>query len=549
MGKTHSRWRLVFCCAGCAVLGAALGLGAARLFPPSPETGGGRAHRAGRAAGAAVPETAQNGRAGGGAQKSGPLENIAAGELRARIGAWLAAGAPGGDARDAALECLAEWARRDARAALKFVHAAAVFPGRNEALAVPLAAIGRADMAAAIAWLRANLPEHERGEVAQDVIAFLADEAPLAAVALVLADGVPVESPYIGRVLRALVRVSPAEAVAVFGQLPEEGRAEVASDFAGAWLQTDPAAALAWCAQNRDAVFTERLRGELCRDLLDASSPHAEALLDRLQMSTPEQMGRWVWDKYCQRFPEKALARLQAAPDGVSADSARFLAAALFSSGNPDEAFGVMKIFTPAGEIGGQLYDSWSEWARSDHKAAEAWLEKLPDGKLRAQVRDQDTATTNPVEFLKTAGAGADAEAARRAIWNSDFGDQNHCEAVLDWLGRNPGGITPAVVERLAFGNAPPAALLATVEQMPAGAPRDAALAAAASGWLGNGDTALAAELLPSIAAAGARDALRFQIYREMQRRDPAAAAGWLAAQPLPPEVRASWEAIAKDRE
>jgi hypothetical protein len=34
-----------------------------------------------------------------------------------------------------------------------------------------------------------------------------------------------------------------------------------------------------------------------------------------------------------------------------------------------------------------------------------------------------------------------------------------------------------------------------------------------------------------------------------MRRRDPAAAAGWLAAQPLPPEVRASWEAIAKGRD
>lgn len=548
----NSRHRLAFSCLGSAVLGVALGFGAARLFP-SGNGGGVRAHRAGRAAGTVA---APDGQAGGGAQKSDALEikNIATGALRARIEAWLAAGAPSGDARDAALECLREWARRDVWAAVNFVHEAAVFPGRNEALAVPLAEAGRADMAAVVAWLRANLPERARGAVAQDVIAFLADEEPRAAAALALADGVPVGQFYLDQVLKALVRVSPAEALALFGRMSEGGRAHVVSDFVGAWLQTDAAAALAWCAQHRDAAFAEGLRRRLCANLLDANSPHAEALLDSLQLSTPEQMGRWVWDKYCRRFPEKALARLQAAAAsgeavGADANSTRFLASSLFASGNPDEAFGVMKIFTPAEEMGGQLYDSWREWARSDRKAAEAWLEKLPDAKLRAQVRDRDAAETDPVAFLKTAASGADPEAVRQAIQYCTYSGPSNREAVLDWLGRNPGSITPDAVVMLARLDAPPAALLAVIEQMPAGTTRDAALHAAARGWLGEGDTALAEEVLPSIGDAGARDALRFQIYRDIRQRDPAAAAAWLAAQPLSPEVRASWEVIAKGRD
>jgi hypothetical protein len=545
----NSRCRLVLSCLGCVVLGGALGFGMARLFPPENGDGGGRAYRDGRTAGATGTNAAQNGQTGAAAQKNNPLENTATDKLRSRLETWLAAGAPDGSAREAALECLAEWARRDAQAALQFVHDAPAFPGRNEACALPLACIGREDMPAAIAWLRANLPEYDWAYVAQDVIAHLAHDAPQQAAELALADGIAAGPHYFGEIIKSLMRTSPDEALALFERLPESGKNRAAVDFVSAWLQTDPASALAWCERHRDAPFAELLKRGLLRDLMGTSSPHLEAMLDRLRL-TPRQMD-WDWGNYCQRFPDKALARLQALPDEISSASAGPLAKALLSTGSPDEALEVLKLCLPPGEVGPALYDSWNIWARSDRKAAEAWLETVPDAEIRGQLRNRARAEDNPVEFLQTAGADADPEAVYQAGANIAIYKENADMGVwLDFLGRNPGyfqdGRVRHMVGWLVMNGVEPPAMLAVIEQIPPGLARDRALASAAAAWAGKGDTSLAASLASAIDDPDTRAAQLFGVYGEMRRRDPAAASGWLAAQPLPPEVRASWEAIAK---
>ncbi len=215
-----------------------------------------------------------------GARGPGPTEKPAAAltveEAKRKLAAWVAAGCPQSE-RKQALDWLEVWSAAEPQAALAFVFTAPRFPGRNGVLAIPLSDLCRRDAKAVIAWLHANIPEQERGRIAEMVIQRIHKEAPREALALAEAEQTPVGGRTYGLLLGTMIRDNPTEALAAFGRLTDGARGMTAAAIANSWVETDPAAALRWIESLRNQPGERNAQGGVMAALLKKDPTQALA--------------------------------------------------------------------------------------------------------------------------------------------------------------------------------------------------------------------------------------------------------------------------------
>jgi hypothetical protein len=166
---------------------------------------------------------------------------------------WVAAGSPNEDTRQA-MKMVQQWAAEDAPAVLAFIQDAPRFPDRLDALAFPLAVIGRGDPAFVIAWIQSNLAPEEQGEATANVIWQLDDVAPASALEIALAPGSPAEGRHCARLIGLLADKEPDRALAYFERLPQQTRQSAAETLASALFQVDPEAAVRWCESQKGSA-------------------------------------------------------------------------------------------------------------------------------------------------------------------------------------------------------------------------------------------------------------------------------------------------------
>ena len=122
--------------------------------------------------------------------------------------------------------------------------------------------------------------------------------------------------------------------------------------------------------------------------------------------------------------------------------------------------------------------------------------------------------------------------------------------AVAGWLEANPGLASPEqamqVVRTYLSQNEVEASTWLT--KLPPGATRDAAVSTAAMYWADQNEPSLATEVALSIQDSEKRAQALFGVYRMMRYTDTAAADNWLASQEMSPDIKQSWQALAKER-
>jgi len=549
-----NNFRVLFICACCVFGGAALGVVVDRALG-----GGGRAN--------AVLTNAKPKDVGARASNNGVAKigsdaknfpdlaglNTAA-QWQEYIERWLAAGSPEKNQPNVG-ECLRRWSEADAEGVLAFVHGAKQFPRRNEAYALPLAVIGRENVQRVIGWLQQNLPEKDRGNVAEMTIAEMEDKHPLEAWTLAMADNIPVRLPYVRGILMSMLKTNPAEALRVMDSMPDERKADVAQSFAAAWAGMDSQAALAWCVAQKEKSFANDVAWAMLYYFSDKKPSEFCAAVERLGV-TPDSTNYYILlNNLARNDPLVALEVLQKMPKEQMQRYGDSVVRALFQT-DADQAVAAAQVLFPEGEREKQIFESYQEWARSDRKAAEEWLAREADSGLREQIKMGQLATNDPAAFLASIGPATDLSGAFMSRCLDDAlirsGFEQSGEA-LRWLLANPDQITNARLSTLSRHSRESTvpAMIENIPNIPEGKSRDTLIGFTAEQSIRERNWDTAADLLPLVADSAGQDKLRYKIFSGMMsnpsERD--AAREWLATQPLSDEVRASWETLAAPTE
>ena len=466
-------------------------------------------------------------------------------EAKRKLADWLAAGAPE-DGSAEVITCLEVWSTSDPQAALAFIASAPRFPRRNFALAIPLAAIGRRDPNQIVAWLRANLPESERGNVAEVVIRRIYRENPREALVLAEADQTPVGRHAFGRIFQELARIAPAEAVAAFNRLSDGGREATAHAFASAWLESDPAAALRWVDSLSGEPGESGARNAVITNLLGTNID--EALVRMRQWNLPEDTINGLLRMAARQHPEALLGRLDSLPPNQRAAVIGVVLRERLSS-DPEQMVAIARASLPSDQAATLISDSWQRWIAEDRPAAEAWAATVRDSSLRPGLelaKLRDTARTDPNLFLSSVANYPGAFETEKSLILDALAQLNS-DVAGDWIARHPGVVDPDFVAATAAGffewNRDEALVWAHL--LPPGETQNRALASIAQRWTASGDPAQAAATLAAITDPRVQTGTRFQVFSTLYRKDRAAAVQWLAAQPVTPEIRSNWETLA----
>ncbi len=468
----------------------------------------------------------------------------AAGEDRARIESWLAAGCPMRDWSEI-VQLLNHWSDTDPWAAVAFVHGAPRFPERTNALCIPLAAAGRDAPEAVAAWLRDRVPLAARKELATQIVGSLCDQHPAAALALVRAEGIAVEPHTFTYIVGNLVQQDPPAALALFAALPATERVTSAELIASFWSARDPQAAVAWCEHQRGEPHADlAARGVLLALANRDAALAADALL-RLQPGA-ETIGYTV-NALTYNDATVALRLAEQLASEARAAAVRALAESALGTA-PERIAALAHTALPPADFEPLMVSAWANWRRSDPTAAEAWAERLGDSPTRAAVlraKLEEVANNEPDLLLASIDAVPAGELERTSIQSAL--NSLPVATAARWIAERPDLVEPAFAATTAAGyfEADRETATAWALTLPAGTARDHALAATARAWSENGDAAQATATVAAIAEPALRTAARFRVFRSLYERDSAGARTWLAAQPLAPEVRANWEDLA----
>lgn len=493
-------------------------------------------------------------------------------EWRAYLEKWVAADYPNGNS-GAARECFERWSKNDPDGALEFIRGAPDFPDRNMACAKPLAQIGRTAASRIVEWLWENLAKADRDKVADEVIFDLCYRKPYAgrqAAELALAGGISARPVSFGYVMEALARSNVADALEVFAKVPDSARDDAARYLISAWKKKDFDAAVDWCATQHGTPHEKTIMREMLDDCARDRPAEMPALVARLGVDLGDSNYSYAIDRVFSDDPLAAFELLKMMPPEKRGNHAWELVGALLKT-DPDQAVAVAQLLLPADRQADVLYRNWLDWARSDRQSAEAWLDALPDAVLRAQLKTMNMSETEPLAFLSLVDSSAAGTFSDRQIATALYSlgsDYAHSglDAAKRWLLAHPEQINK---DTLACGikASTPDFTLAEIGTLPEGQARDLVLASMEDRWLWARDWEQLSEAIPLYENAAKQDALRFQVFAKMyldggkeSGKDVGkdgtqnggkgsareAASQWLATQPLPDEVRESWEALAK---
>jgi hypothetical protein len=319
-------------------------------------------------------------------------------EAKHQLADWVAAGAPE-DGGAEVFTCLETWSTSDPQAALAFIASAPRFPRRNFAFTIPLSAIGRRDPNQVIAWLHANLPEQERGNVAEGVIRRICQENPREALVLAEADQTPVDRYTFGRIFRQLARTAPLEAVAAFNRLSDGGREATAQSIASVWAANDPAAALRWVDSLGGKPGESGARNAVISQLLGTDID--QALVCMRQWNLPEDEASVLIRMAANDNPEAMLSRLDALSPSQRT-SVLGIALRQRLASDPEQMVALTRASLPSDQAASLIGESWGHWLAEDRPAAEAWASTVQDSSIRSSIelaKLRDTANTDPSLF------------------------------------------------------------------------------------------------------------------------------------------------------
>lgn len=454
--------------------------------------------------------------------------------------------------RKEALEILADWSAADPKAALRFVLDAKRFPGRNEALAYPLAELCRHDAAPVIAWLMKNQPMEERGAIATTILRLLQSKHPVQAWELAKAQDMPIEGSVYLDTFSTFAKLYPQEALKSFPTLTTTEQAHTASFLAAALYASDPAAAYAWCESQRSTPNGSAATAGLLHAIVAADDPAAAAaLVKRFPMSADLHLFQFFAE-----FPTLTPQMIEALLPGIPAEVRGRTITNWASDAlerDPSNTIKAVKALVSSSDQLGTLSRGFSSWLDSDRNSAMAWLDTLNDPALAAGLRKlttKSTATTDPKGFLaQMDGLGTpgpeNADDINRALIRMANEDPM---AGADWIRRHPGQGSDYVVNRVLseYLGTDATAAASLISTLPTGPIQDNALALAAGYWTNKNDLPAATRSMDAISDPSQRMATMFSIFAKVSGKDSAAALRWAEAQGLSEETRITWLAIAK---
>ena len=484
-------------------------------------------------------------------------------QWRGFIERWMAAGCPTDKLPDVR-KCLGQWARVDVMGALEFVHGAARFPERRDAYALVLSVLCETDVSRAIEWMRQNLPAHARTreDVAGLVVDSLREKFPRQAAELMLASDVVGASSYrYGYVVTALMRQNPADALAFFERIPQGEKQASVSHMLEAWVATNPAAALNWCASQRGTPLEKQSLDALLDAFAKNKPSELPALVERFGVDVSGYSYHYMIENVIRSDPSAGLELLKKLPADKIEEHMPQLMSELFKA-DPDKALEAAAQFLPASDQAGFLLTQWEKWRQSDRKAANEWLAALPDETLRGQMQTLQSLNADPSAYLASvapvapAGAGAGADAGARDAFSEECVSRalgylaftKGSDEAMRWLLAHPEQITERRFALAADNNAPSMTLEA-IDAIPVESARGVVLEHMTDSWISTGNWEQAAAAISRFQDTERQEQLRFAIFSGMMNRaetDDAkqTARQWLAAQPLPETVCASWKLL-----
>jgi hypothetical protein len=527
------------------VCGAVVALGVSALvFKPAPESPGAWKPAVNASGGPA-------GITGGHAEKESGQASME--DQIATLKRWLERG--GAEVLQGEMyDSLGEWSERDPRAALAWVNGAKRFPQRLHALAIPLAKLATENPAETGAWIRQNVGPQDWARVAELVFGRIAQDNPREALTLAFSFPAKDLPNSVGGALGALITEAPQEALGYFARLSGEKRIGSAGEMMAAWARKDPAAALAWgqgqpellaVGSVRSAFFFEmiRTRPDMCVEFIRQFPSPDQASDDSYMLS--ELIGA---------SPEHGLSALTLVDKKTAQEALTSWTARHFETA-PERAVDLVRRWVPEEKRSTVFREGFVAWLNSDERSAQSWLATVAEPELRTALqagllnwqieRDPQAA----LALLKSPQATTPEmqEVVSRAvgIWT-----ERDVTTVAGWLQANPGLASPEqaihVVRTYLEQNEVEASTWLT--KLPPGETRDAAVGTAAVYWADQNEPSLATEVALSIQNSEMRTQALYNVYRMFRYTDSAAAENWLASQEMSPDIKQSWQALAKER-
>jgi hypothetical protein len=449
--------------------------------------------------------------------------------------------------REEVLKMLEEWSEADAQTALAFVTNVPRFPGRNEAYAIPLAALCCRELKTALSWIYGNVAgKSERAQIADMIVRRIQDKAPAAGLEFAEAPNIPVDTESFGHMIGVLVRTQPQLALQHFERLSPSGKEIAIEPMLSLWAQTNPESAISWF-KGQEGKSTEALVS-LIESCVKNGPYRLGNLVQRLGLSGAEA------DVVLVRLSHKNVYDDVNEFDVFSAKAKQEAAESLAARGletDPNQILRFVKTSVPPENQSEVIFNGWINWFDSDSKAALDWLRQQPDLQLANELTrrlTQRELARDPLKALAALPTVADPEQRKRNATDALGRLANgKPEAAVAWLSQNQ--TTPVGVEvygELAsnFLRRDEAAAMNWIAKLDNGEAKDSALRAAAYYW-SEKEVEFATTSMATIEDSEKRQACMFDLYRQLSRKDSTTAEQWLEKQGLSAEVRESWKALA----
>lgn len=443
-------------------------------------------------------------------------------------------------------ENLLLWSKAAPRAALAALSGAERVPQRNKMLAFPLTELARQDVGAATNWLRKNLQEPDRSEVADRMVSTLRHDAPRAAVALLLESDLNVDGAVFPYALGALAKIDPTAAIDSWQKLQGERSRFALVHIAEGYVANNPEAALRWCGSLRGTEHEKDAVRGILHGLIETQPGKVKDAVEQLGLTHAALVS--AVDGMAYRAPEGVIAVLGSLESAEATEATRKVVRALMNS-SPARALAVARERMSLSEGNEVLTKAWKTWREFDPKAARDWAHSVTDLELKhalQQIERMDAAKYQPETVLAEQAAlpleQIHPHQIGRALSNAP-------ETVArQWIEAHPDRVDSELTRLIAMNSAPDDAdgTIAWAKRLPERL-RDSALHGTASGLVMHGQLERAAEVAGTISNADYRTGLCFSLFAVMMHKDQQQAYEWLEKQPLPPEIRDNWKLIVRE--
>ena len=443
-------------------------------------------------------------------------------------------------------ENLVIWSRAEPLAALEALADAERVPQRKKWLAFPLTELARQDEGAAASWLRKNLQEPDRHEVASQVVSTLRLDAPRAAVALMMEKDLKVEESVFPFALGSLAKIDPEAAIVSWQKLEVRRSRYVLMQIAEGYVVNNAEAAVRWAASLHGTSHEQdAAEGILC-GLIEAQPKKVQEAVGVLGVA--HDMLFKAAERMVFRAPEGVVAVLPFLKPDESSEIVKKVVRRVLND-NPDRALALAREKLSLQEGNAALVDAWKSWRGSDPQAASAWAQSVTDPELKVvlrQVEKMDAAKYQPESVL-----GEQAVMPLEQIDHRQIGRalSNAPEAAArQWIESHPDRVDSELTRLIAMQSAPDDAdaTIAWAKRLPEEL-RDSAMHGTASGLVMHGQLERAAEVAELISARDYRTGFCFSLFAVLMQKDQQQAYDWLEKQPLSAEIRENWKVIVRE--